>query len=227
MEEKLQELFRSYVSNPDYMTMKEFENFIINTKICNKNHSQVIFVRFSVNKKLSFGYFINALRDIFLNNKITYEKLIEKILKKVEEEEELKKIEEKKKEIVKRQENNMKINKNIKQEEKIKEILEDMNSMGNFMKNEIIKEKKEHPEKFIPIEEAIKSDDKDNKINFCLGVLAQNLENIGITTVIEKETNNSEESIKASEMIMQFIMNGFIDKKKYALFFEFGEKRNT
>ena len=49
------------------------------------------------------------------------------------------------------------------------------------------------------------------------------MENIGITTVIE-ETNNSEESIKASEMIMQFIMNGFIDKKKYALFFEFGEK---
>lgn len=165
MEEKLKELFLSYVSNPDYMTMKEFENFIINTKICNKNHSQVIFVRFSVNKKLSFNYFINALRDISLNNKITYEKLIEKIFKKVEKEE-LKKIEEKKKEIVKRQENNMKINKNKKQEEKIKEILEDMNSMGNFMKNEIIKEKKEHPEKFIPIEEAIKSDDKDNKIIF-------------------------------------------------------------
>ena len=96
--------------------------------------------------------------------------------------------------------------------------------MGSVMKKEIEQEKMNNPEKFIPIEEAIK--EKEDSINFCLGALAQNLENIGITTAIEKEENKSEESIKSSEMVIEFIMNGMIDRKKYDLHFDFGEKRN-
>jgi hypothetical protein len=65
--------------------------------------------------------------------------------------------------------------------------------MGSTMKKEIINEKNKNPEKFISIEEAAKN---ENDINFCLSVLAQNLENIGITTAIEREANNDEESIK-------------------------------
>ena len=99
--------------------------------------------------------------------------------------------------------------------------------MGNIMKKEIINEKKNHPEKFIPIEEAIKEQENDNGINFCLGILAKSLEDIGITTAIEKETSNKEESIKASETVIQFIMNGMIDKKKLDLHFDFGSKRNN
>ena len=57
--------------------------------------------------------------------------------------------------------------------------------------------------------------------------MAQNLESIGITTAIEKEVNNSEESMKASETVLQFIMNGMVDKKKFDLHFDFGPKRNT
>ena len=79
------------------------------------------------------------------------------------------------------------------------------------MKKEIINEKNKNPEKFISIEEAAKN---ENDINFCLSVLAQNLENIGITTAIEREANNDEESIKSSEMVIQFIMNGMSTKKK-------------
>ena len=71
------------------------------------------------------------------------------------EKKELEKIEKKKKEVIKRQEN-LKKDANIKSEEKIKNIVEDMSIMGNIMKKEIINEKKNHPEKFIPIEEAIK-----------------------------------------------------------------------
>jgi len=116
---------------------------------------------------------------------------------------------------------------NIKPEEKVKEIVKDMCVLGDIMKKEIIKEKKNNPEKFISIEEAIKDEKKDGGVNFCLGVMAQNLESIGITTAIEKEVNNSEESMKASETVLQFIMNGMVDKKKFDLHFDFGPKRNN
>ena len=57
--------------------------------------------------------------------------------------------------------------------------------------------------------------------------MTQNLKSIGITTAIEKEVNNSEEGMKASETVLQFIMNGMVDKKKFDLHFDFGPKRNT
>ena len=99
--------------------------------------------------------------------------------------------------------------------------------MGNFMKKEIVKEKQNNPDKFIPIEDAINDKDNNEGLNFCLGVLAQNLEEIGITTAIEKESSDEEESVKASEMVIQFIMNGMVDKKKFELNFDFGAKRNN
>jgi hypothetical protein len=43
---------------------------------------------------------------------------------------------------------------NIQNEQKVKETIEDMCVMGSIMKEEIIEEKKNNPEKFIPIEEA-------------------------------------------------------------------------
>ena len=54
---------------------------------------------------------------------------------------------------------------NIKAEEKVKEILKDMCVLGDIMKKEIIKEKKNNPEKFISIEEAIKDEKKDGGVN--------------------------------------------------------------
>ena len=93
------------------------------------------------------------------------------------------------------------------------------------MKEEIIEEKEKEPEKFITIQEAIK-EEKINKPEFCLGILAQNLEDIGIITAIEKEIKNDEESKSESNTILQFIMNGMIEKKKYNLHFDLGEKRN-
>ena len=57
--------------------------------------------------------------------------------------------------------------------------------------------------------------------------MAQNLENIGVETAIEKDKSNDEKSVQSSEMVMKFIMNGMIDKKKYDLHFDFGNKRNN
>jgi len=94
--------------------------------------------------------------------------------------------------------------------------------------------KRKNPEKFIEIEEALKLEEKDQDL-FALGLLAQNLESLGIMTAIEKkETNNDEEGEfndekmddDASATCLQFITNGLIHKKKYELHFDLGEERN-
>ena len=116
--------------------------------------------------------------------------------------------------------------KNLKTEENKKTVIEDMCVLGSIMKQEIIEEKQKEPEKFVPIEEAIKEENKDNQ-TFCLGVLAQNLENLGITTAIEKNSSDDIESQEASNTVLQFITNGMINKKKYDFHFDLGEERNN
>ena len=110
--------------------------------------------------------------------------------------------------------------------EKVNEVLEDMCILGSIMKEEIVEEKKNNPEKFISIEEATKEENKENG-TFCLGIVAQTLENMGITTAIEKEESNDEKSKDTSSTVLQFMMNGMMEKKKYDLHFDLGEERNN
>ena len=105
--------------------------------------------------------------------------------------------------------------------EKFKQTLEDMCMMGSILKEEIIETKKTNPQVFIPIKEATK--DKNCDI-FCLGLLAQFLEDNGVTTAIERDESNNDND--ESVTILQFIMNGMIEKKKYNMTFDFGDKRN-
>ena len=84
--------------------------------------------------------------------------------------------------------------------------------LGSIMKEEIIQEKKNNPEKFISIEDATKEENKNNGA-FCLGVLAKSLEDMGIITAIEKNSSNDKEAQNASNTILQFITNGMIEKK--------------
>ena len=130
--------------------------------------------------------------------------------------------EKKKEEIVERQKKYM--SGEIKKEN-VKEVLEDMCVLGSIMKEEIIEEKKKNPEKFVSIEDATKEENKKNG-TFCLGIVAQKLENMGITTAIEKNESNDENSIDASNTVLQFMMNGMIEKKKFDLHFDLGEERN-
>ena len=113
----------------------------------------------------------------------------------------------------------------VKREAKVREVLEDMSAMGSIMKEEILEDRKKRPERFIPIKEATKEHNRNNGL-FCLGILAQNLERMGITTEIEKNASVTEESQNESNTILQFIMNGMIDQKKYDLHFDLGEGRN-
>ena len=121
------------------------------------------------------------------------------------------------------------INKKEDVKKQIKTI-EDMCIFGDIMKKEIIEEKKENPEKFIPIEEAVKEEDKST---FILGLLAKKLENCGITTAIEnekfeedKKEKELDEEIDESGTSLQFLVNGLATKKKYNLHFDINEKRN-
>ena len=113
----------------------------------------------------------------------------------------------------------------VKREAKVREVLEDMSAMGSIMKEEILEDRKKRPERFIPIKEATKEHNRNNGL-FCLGILAQNLERMGITTEIEKNASVTEESQNESNTILQFIMNGMIDQKKYDLHFDLEEGRN-
>jgi hypothetical protein len=113
----------------------------------------------------------------------------------------------------------------VKRDLKVREVLEDMSSMGSIMKEEILEDRLKRPERFIPIKEATKENNRNNGL-FCLGILAQNLERMGITTEIEKNVPETEESQNESNTILQFIMNGMIEKKKFNLHFDLGEGRN-
>ena len=109
--------------------------------------------------------------------------------------------------------------------EQLNEVLEDMCIYGNIMKKQIKEEKKKNPEKFIDTSQALQLENKDQEL-FALGLISQNLEELGIETAIEREENNEEEEEDAGTTCLQFITNGLAGKKKYDLHFEFDEKRN-
>ena len=116
---------------------------------------------------------------------------------------------------------------------KFKQTLEDMCIMGNIVKNQIIEEKRNTPNKFVSIQEAIQisqkpNPSKDDEAMLCLGILAQNLEDNGILTVIEKEDNQKEENKQEeASTSLQFLVNGLINKYKYEFHFDLGEERNN
>ena len=131
-------------------------------------------------------------------------------------------------------ENEEKIEKEEKEEEekklvnkKINQTLEDMLIHGINIKNEIM-EKQKNPDKYIETKEALKLEEKDKEL-FSLGLLSKTLESLGIETIIEKDENKNEDNNDnqgASETTLQFLSNGYLNKKKYKLNFDFGKDRN-
>ena len=105
--------------------------------------------------------------------------------------------------------------------EEINEVLEDMCIYGTIMKKEIKEETVKNPEKFIETSQALQLENQDKGV-FALGLISQNLEEMGIETAIEKDTIENEDSGAS----LQFISNGMCGKKKYDLHFELGEERN-
>ena len=162
---------------------------------------------------------LNTVKKISKKNKL--EKETKDILEKKEalekKNKEKEKENEKKKENIKRpiqvlrRQEQLRKNKQSQNKESVSQLLEDMCILGNFMKEDIIQKKIIQPEKFITIEDALRKNEYDSF--FCLGILAKQLEDIGIVTAIEKNEAKDIESINMSSTILQFIMNGFIEKK--------------
>jgi len=114
----------------------------------------------------------------------------------------------------------------IKKQVKRTQLLEDMSTMGSIVKQQIIKEKEENPEKFISTKEIIEKKLQDDQL-YSLGIFSKVLENQGTTTVIEKnEDGDKEIEEKNMKTSLQFLVNGMSDKKKYNLHFDFGQDKN-
>jgi len=107
---------------------------------------------------------------------------------------------------------------------KINNDLEDMCIYRDIIKEEIIFEKNSHPNKFIETEDALQMKGIDNEL-FILGLLSNILENKGIETAFEKDINKNDALNEESSTCLKFISNGMINKKKYNLHFDFGDKK--
>ena len=234
---KLKESY-SHEKSLRYEIKESKEPFSITLKLGNKIHN------------IKTDFIDNSEEEIQNTLKLIYSKLDEyfNIIKEKSEvsidipkneydfninKEEEEKLIEKKNEVLEKQKNLRDKNLNLdnienttsqKTNEKINNVLEDMCIYGAATKNEIRKEKQKNPEKFIETSKALEMENKDEGI-FALGLLAQNLENIGVETAIESNENQSEQNNDLTGL--QFFTNGMINKKKYDLHFEFGEERNN
>ena len=87
---------------------------------------------------------------------------------------------------------------------------------GFDCKKKIAKEKKEHPENFIEIKDALENKDKNEKL-YVLGQLGKSLENMGIEVAIDKrEGKNKDDSL----IVNQIISSGMLQEKKYEIHLE-------
>ena len=102
------------------------------------------------------------------------------------------------------------------------QTLKDMCDYGNILKKEIENDKKSKEKEFIYSNEIKDDAQSSDQEMFALNLLAQNLENSGVQTVISKDNNDDEEAITN----LQFITSGLYNKKKYVLRFDFGDEKN-
>ena len=131
------------------------------------------------------------------------------------------------------QKNYQKINQNI--ENSCKEFISSklttnqfrslITKLGTDIKNKIIYETYHNPEKYIPIKEIEKSDEKSSL--FVKGILFKFLTKNNITVAIKKENKNKKEKETLSKTMIQLISSGEIFKKIMALSYDFGEEKNA
>ena len=182
------------IKNDDFLDIKEGLNEIKDIiTIDNLNENEIIkrintlledldkFMKNHCFRYSSIEFFSKSKQDISFE---------ENTIEKKKNEEEKNRIFEKQKEFRIQEESN------VYKKEETKVILEDMCIIGTIMKKEIIEEKKNNPDKFIPTEEALQ--ETNNKQIFCLGILAKSLENCGIVTAIEKNPSSDAQSQDSS-----------------------------
>ena len=110
----------------------------------------------------------------------------------------------------------------ISKNKEITQLIEDMNAMGTIIKESIKLEKKKYPEKFFSDKEIL-SKSSDEQLR-ALSIFSKSLENQGMTTAIQKETEGEDKN--TLQTMLQFLVNGISNKTKYNLHFDFGEEKN-
>ena len=109
----------------------------------------------------------------------------------------------------------------------LNELLEDINYFGEFSKQEIEKEIKLNPNKFMSPDEALGTPLSNNKKNFfVLGLLGKVLESQGCSVVIERDEPKDKEKNKEINTTIQFLINNMYNFIKYIFHFDYGEKLN-
>ena len=104
--------------------------------------------------------------------------------------------------------------------------ISDMANMGSITRYYIEVDSQEHPEKYIPFDQAFSSGDEDY---FILGIVADYLKKQGVIVAIEKRDQNqlSKQKLKEIDTFLQFLINGLTNLKKHEFKFEFGSEKNN
>ena len=104
--------------------------------------------------------------------------------------------------------------------------ISDMANMGSITRYYIEVDSQDHPEKYIPFDQAFSSGDEDY---FILGIVADYLKKQGVVVAIEKRDQNqlSKQKLKEIDTFLQFLINGLTNLKKHEFKFEFGWEKNN
>ena len=104
--------------------------------------------------------------------------------------------------------------------------ISDMANMGSITRYYIEVDSQDHPEKYIPFDQAFSSGDEDY---FILGIVADYLKKQGVIVAIEKRDQNqlSKQKLKEIDTFLQFLINGLTNLKKHEFKFEFGWEKNN
>ena len=104
--------------------------------------------------------------------------------------------------------------------------ISDMANMGSITRYYIEVDSQEHPEKYIPFDQAFSSGDEDY---FILGIVADYLKKQGVIVAIEKRDQNqlSKQKLKEIDTFLQFLINGLTNLKKHEFKFNFGWEKNN
>ena len=104
--------------------------------------------------------------------------------------------------------------------------ISDMANMGSITRYYIEVDSQEHPEKYIPFDQAFSSGDEDY---FILGIVADYLKKQGVVVAIEKRDQNqlSKQKLKEIDTFLQFLINGLTNLKKHEFKFDFGWEKNN
>ena len=120
--------------------------------------------------------------------------------------------------------NNLGVNENVMNNQ-INNAQQQEEALKALKKKEAI-DSSEHPEKYIPFDQAFSSGDEDY---FILGIVADYLKKQGVIVAIEKRNQDqlSKQKLKEIDTFLQFLINGLTNLKKHEFRFEFGSNKNN